>query len=124
MAHAMPDAAETERLLERDRGGDDTAFEHLFSRYRSYLRQVVEFRMNRKLRSRMDPSDVVQETAIEVFQRLDDYLARRPMPFRLWVRKTAHKRLLNLQRMHAETARRAVDREVPLPERSSLELAR
>ncbi len=45
------------------------------------------------------------------------------MPFHLWIRKTAYQRLLNLQRDHRR-ARRAVQREVALPDRSSLLLAR
>jgi RNA polymerase sigma-70 factor (ECF subfamily) len=46
------------------------------------------------------------------------------MPFHLWARKTAYERLLNLRRDHRKRARRSVDREVGLPDRSSLLLAR
>jgi RNA polymerase sigma-70 factor (ECF subfamily) len=66
----------------------------------------------------------VQETHLEAFRCLPDYLARRPMPFRLWLRKTAQQRLQVARRRHLEAARRAVRREVPLPEESSLLLAR
>jgi RNA polymerase sigma-70 factor (ECF subfamily) len=66
---------------------------------------------------------VVQETQLEAFCRLPDFLERRPMPFRLWLRKTAYERLLVARRQHLQAARRAVGREVPLPERSSLLLA-
>jgi RNA polymerase sigma-70 factor (ECF subfamily) len=52
-----------------------------------------------------------------------DFLERRPMPFRLWVRRTAYERLLDLRRHHTR-ARRSVEREVALPDRSSLLLAR
>jgi RNA polymerase sigma-70 factor (ECF subfamily) len=45
------------------------------------------------------------------------------MPFRLWLRKTACERLLKLREYHLDAARRSLDREVPLPERSSLLLA-
>ena len=53
------------------------------------------------LRARVDPSDVVQEAQMEVVRRMDDYLKRRPMPFRLWLCKTAKERLLNLRRDQA-----------------------
>jgi RNA polymerase sigma-70 factor (ECF subfamily) len=46
------------------------------------------------------------------------------MPFRLWLRKTAYERLLMLQRHHLQAQRRAVDREVALPDRSSVQLFR
>jgi RNA polymerase sigma-70 factor (ECF subfamily) len=83
----------------------------------------VELRLDPKLRPRVDASDVVQETQLEVFQRLADYLERRPMPFRLWLRKTAYERLEKIRRRHVETSRRTVEREVPLPDRSSLLIA-
>jgi RNA polymerase sigma-70 factor (ECF subfamily) len=64
-----------------------------------------------------------QEAQLEVVRRIDDFLARRPMPFHLWVRKTAYERLLELHKHHRR-ARRAVAREQALPCRSSLLLAR
>jgi RNA polymerase sigma-70 factor (ECF subfamily) len=76
------------------------------------------------VRSRIDPSDVVQEVQLEVTQRMDDFLEHSPMPFHLWVRKTAYERLLKIHRDHRQRARRSVDREVALPDHSSLLLAR
>src|SRR5438128_11978310 len=123
MALVSPDSSETTRLLEQIRDGDRDAFEKLFARHRPYLRQVVSLRLDPKLRARVDASDVVQETHLEAVRRLADYLERRPMPFRLWLRKTAYERLLKVHRHHAAD-RRNVAREVPLPDRSSLFLAR
>jgi RNA polymerase sigma-70 factor (ECF subfamily) len=124
MPEVTPDSAETQRLLRRIHGGDRQAFEKLFARHRPYLRQVVDLRLDPKVRARVDPSDVVQETHLEAFRRLPDYLERRPMPFRLWLRKTAYERLLMLQRHHVQAQRRAIGREVALPDRSSVQLFR
>jgi RNA polymerase sigma-70 factor, ECF subfamily len=118
-----PDSADTQELLEQAAQGDRRAFERLFARYRDYLRQIIEMRLEPQLRARVDASDVVQEAQLEAFRRLGDYLQRRPMPFRLWLRKTACERLLMLRRQH-EAACRAVGREAALPEESSLQLAR
>lgn len=46
------------------------------------------------------------------------------MPFQLWLQKTAHERLIKVREHHREAARRSVDREVPLPDQTSLELFR
>jgi RNA polymerase sigma-70 factor (ECF subfamily) len=124
MGDLVPDSAETGRLLERVQAGDRDAFEQLFARYRLNLVRVVEARLDGKLRARVDPSDIVQETQMEAYRRLPDYLARRPMPFRLWLRKTAQERLLMARRRHIDARWRSVMREVPLPEQSSLLLAR
>src|SRR5262249_27067646 len=76
------------------------------------------------VRARLDPSDLVQEAQLEVARRMDDFLERRPMPFHLWVRKTAYQRLLNARRDHRQRARRSVDPDVPLADRSSPLLVR
>src|SRR5260370_18845022 len=123
MDGVQPDSVETQSLLLQADSGDRQAFEELFARHRAALRRAVELRLDAKLRARVDPSDVVQETQLEAFQRLPDYLERRPMPFRLWLRKTAYQRLLKVQRQHLKTAKRAAGREVPLPQESSLLLA-
>ena len=123
MADPAPDSADTREQLERAAAGDPAAFEELFARYRDFLRLVVQLRMDRRLQARIDPSDVVQEVQLDAFRRLRDFLDRRPMPFRLWLRKTTQERLLKVQRRHLETGRRDAGREVPLPEQSSLLLA-
>jgi RNA polymerase sigma-70 factor (ECF subfamily) len=123
MASPTPDSAETYELLEQASAGDRNALEQLFCRYRPALRRFIELRLDAGLRQRVDASDVVQEAELEAYRRLQDFLRRRPMPFALWLRKTAYERLLKARR-HAGAGRRAVACEVPLPDRSSLFLAR
>ena len=123
MDSGYSDSAETLRLLERFALGDRSAFGELFERYRDELRRVVAMRLDQQVRARLDPSDVVQETQLEAYRRLDDYLARRPMPLGLWLRKTAHERLLMLHEKHFAD-RRSVRREALFPERTSLNLVR
>jgi RNA polymerase sigma-70 factor (ECF subfamily) len=118
-----PDSEETQDLLRRAQAGETRAIEELLAGYRAYLRQFVELRLDPKLRSRVDPSDVVQETQMEAARRLKGYLEGPPVPFRLWLRQIAQDRLLNMHRRHVTTARRALGREQALPERSSLLLA-
>jgi RNA polymerase sigma-70 factor (ECF subfamily) len=123
MAEVLPDSTETHDLLQQARAGDRRSFDCLFERHRAFLEQRLAGRLDPKLRPRLDPSDVVQEAHLEAYRRFADYLQRQPMPFRLWLWKTAYERLLNLRRDHVEAARRAVTREVPLPEHSSEQLA-
>ncbi len=119
MQAPTPNSAETDRLLQRAQAGDRRAFEELFARYRPYLEQVIALRLDARLRRRLDPSDGVQEAQIDAFRRLPDFLRRQPMPFRLWLRKTAPERLLKLREQHIDAARRSVEREERLPDHSS-----
>jgi RNA polymerase sigma-70 factor, ECF subfamily len=119
MPDVQPDSAETCALLDRVQRGDEQARDALLARHRPDLRSFVEVHLDPRLRARIDPSDVVQDGQMEAARRLGDYLSRRPMPFRLWLRKTVYQRLLNLRRDHLRK-RRSVRREVALPDRSSL----
>ncbi len=124
MAEVRPDSAETDGLLERVARHDADALQELLTHHRPGLRDFIELHLDPRLRARLDPSDVVQETQMELVRRMEDFLAQRPMPFRLWMRKKAYERLLNLRRDHLLRERRSVRREVALPDRSSLVLAR
>ena len=123
MDESNANSTETGRLVALAAAGEPGAFERLFSRHRSYLRKAIEMRLDDRMRPRLDASDVLQETQMEVTRRLPDYLQRRPMPLRLWFRKTAHERLTKLREQHVLAEKRAVGREARLPRRSSMHLA-
>jgi RNA polymerase sigma-70 factor (ECF subfamily) len=124
VSQVQPDSPETDGLLEAVRRGERQALDRLLIRHRDELRFFVEMRIDPRLAARVDASDVVQEAQVEMVRRIDDFLKRRPMPFRLWARKTAYERLHDLHRHHIKRARRSVLREAALPERSSLLLVR
>jgi RNA polymerase sigma-70 factor (ECF subfamily) len=123
MPDVQQDSAQTCALLERLRTGDRAALDELLAQHRPALAEFVEIHLDPRLRARVDPSDVVQEAQMELVRRMDDFLRKRPMPFRLWLRKKGYERLLNLRRDHLTRQRRSVLREAALPDRSSLLLA-
>jgi RNA polymerase sigma-70 factor (ECF subfamily) len=124
MTEVKPDSTATRALLEEIRRGDARALDSLLEHFRPELRAFIESHFDPRLRARVDPSDIVQETQMEVVRRMDDFLAHQPMPFRLWLRKKAIDRLLNLRRDHLARARRSVAREQAFPDRSSLLVVR
>ena len=110
---------DTRALLERLGNGEAEAGDQLLCQHRDELWRQIELRLDRRLRRRVDPSDVVQEAQLEALRRLPDYLRRRPMPFRLWLRKIAHERLIMAHRRHAVAGCRSIGRNIALPTRSS-----
>src|SRR5262249_39939764 len=112
--NATPEEAEeTQELLLRIQGGDPLAFDELFARHRALVHRAVARRIEPSLRSRVDPSDVVQEAQLDAALRLADFIKRRAMPFRLWIFRTAVPRVFKVQR-RATAARRDAGRDRPL----------
>ena len=123
MTEVKPDSAQTCALLERAGAGDRQARDELLGRYQQSLHDFVDLHLDPAVRARVGVSDIIQDAQIVVARRLGDYLRRRPMPFHLWVRKTAYQRLLDTHRTHRRACR-SVRREQTLPDRSSLALTR
>jgi RNA polymerase sigma-70 factor (ECF subfamily) len=89
---------------------------------------MVAFRLDQRLRGRIDPSDVIQETYLEAWKHLAEYLQQPAMPFFLWLRGIAGNKLRELHRHHLGTQLRDAGREVSLhrgtlPETTSAALA-
>ena len=125
----MPgEASDHEELLERARGGDCAALAELFERHRGRLEQMVRLRLDQRLRGRLDPADVLQETYLDVARRFKEYAADPPLPFFLWLRSLAGQRLIDLHRQHLGAKMRDAGLEVSLyrgdfPRASSASLA-
>jgi RNA polymerase sigma-70 factor (ECF subfamily) len=79
-------SADTEALLNRAQEGDASAVQRLLTLYRGDLKRMVVLRMDSRLMGRIDPSDVVQEAAIEAARKLPEYLQRRDCAFYPWLR--------------------------------------
>jgi RNA polymerase sigma-70 factor, ECF subfamily len=122
MAEAEPD---TEQLLTRLAAGDLAARDALLQRHRARLGHMISMRLDRRLRPRVDPSDVLQDALTEANDKLGAYLRDRPLPFYPWLRQLAWQRMLQLHRWHVRTGKRSVAREegLPLADESALELA-
>ena len=99
-------------LLDIAAGGDQSAVRQLLERFRERLRTMVMLRMDQRLSSRIDPSDVVQDALAAAAEQLPEYLSQRPLPFYPWLRRLAWERLIWLHRRHVEAGKRSVKREV------------
>jgi RNA polymerase sigma-70 factor (ECF subfamily) len=125
----MPDdTSDTGRLVERLRRGDRQALTGLFERHRKRLRQMVELRMDPRLRGRVDAEDVLQDAFLDMMARVDSYVEGTDLPPFLWLRLVVGERLAICHRRHLGTKMRDAGQEVslyrdPLPQASSAALA-
>jgi RNA polymerase sigma-70 factor (ECF subfamily) len=98
----------------RVRSGDREALASLFGEHEGRLRRWVDRRLDPRLRGRLSPSDVVQETYLAAEARLDHFGERPEMPFAVWVRLLADQRLIDAHRRHLGAEARDACREVGL----------
>ena len=118
----MPEAEfNVDACLDALEQGDRSILPRLFDHFRPRLSQLVRMRRDGRLSARAESSDVLQETYLDVTQQIDGYLARRrEIDFYVWLRGITMQRLGKFHRYHLGTQRRAVGREIALPNRSSL----
>ena len=106
-------------LLVRIEGGDERAVTELFTRHRERLRQMIRLRLDRRLQGRIDSSDVLQDTYLEVARRARDYVARPDVPPFIWLRYLTGQTLLALHRHHLKVHMRDAGQEVSLRNRAT-----
>jgi RNA polymerase sigma-70 factor (ECF subfamily) len=101
------DTAETGDLITRARSGDDVARNRLLD-----ICRMVDARLDRRVRVRVDASDIVQDTLVDAWRRMDDYLEGCPLPFLAWLRQIAQERMIDTRRRHVLSQRRDITREL------------
>lgn len=95
----------------------------VFDQYRQRLRTVIELRMDPRLKARVDPSDVLQETYLDAAARWEKYEQDAPASPYFWLRFLAVQRLLILHRRHLQAQNRDARREVPIPPDAAVEVS-
>jgi RNA polymerase sigma-70 factor, ECF subfamily len=106
-------------LLLRIEGGDDRAMTEMFTRHRERLRQMIRLRLDRRLQGRIDSSDVLQDTFLEVARRAQEYVAHPDMPPFIWLRYLTGQTLSALHRHHLKVHMRDAGKEVSLRHRAT-----
>lgn len=85
----------TALLLERIRAGDERAVEALFRRYLQPLRRWAAGRLPQGARDLGDTQDLVQETLIQVFRRIEGFESRGPGALYAYLRESLMNRIRN-----------------------------
>lgn len=70
----------------------------LLEAQRQHLRRFVDCRINQKLVSRIDASDIIQEVYVRAFRGLENYLASPGVPPLIWLRRLSKQILCEAHR--------------------------
>ena len=120
----MDSESDVNQWLESLRGGQSVALLRLFDHYKPRLRRLIQLQMDARLATRAESEDVLQEAYLDAVRQVKSYVERQDVDFFVWLRGITMQRLMKFHRFHLQTQRRAVRREVALPDRSSVNLFR
>jgi len=104
---------QTEALLARAAAGDGAAWGELLSAHQEKLARMVAFRIDPRLRGRIDAADIVQDAFVQASAHRADYfraLAGDASLF-LWLRTVVNNKLVEVHRHHLGTHMRDAKRE-------------
>jgi RNA polymerase sigma-70 factor (ECF subfamily) len=103
----------TTPLLNRAAHGDADAWGALLAQHQGRLAQFIAFRLDPRLRGRIDAADVIQDAFIVATARRADFFGQSAQPLFLWLRWIVGNTLLELHRNHLGAQMRDAGREVP-----------
>ena len=102
----------TQSLVTLAKKGDKLAIEQLCRIYGERVRRIIRLRIDRKLRSKIDSVDVVQDALILAMGGLKDFTYKNEGDFLRWLSKIAENKLHDiLDKFYTE--KRDIRREIP-----------
>jgi RNA polymerase sigma-70 factor (ECF subfamily) len=105
----IPDAdLDPEQLVSLARAGDAFALGRLLERYRAYLMLLARLQIGRRLQSKADPSDVVQEAFLEAHRTFARFRGGSEGELLAWLRQILGSHLAVLVRRFLRTRGRDV----------------
>jgi RNA polymerase sigma factor (sigma-70 family) len=113
MDRVMAEPEATAALVERARRGDRVAFEALTSQVRSRLLDRIQGMVGQKLREKVDPEDVLQETFLRGLGSIERFEGRDEDAFLRWLDGIARNVVRNLGRKRLWKKELELTRDVP-----------
>ena len=101
-------------LIEQARRDEPGALDRLLESYRNYLRLAARTGIDRALRGKADPSDLVQESLLKAHGHFGQFHGRTEAEMVAWLRQILARNLADLARRYRGAASRRVAREQSL----------
>jgi len=109
LGRIMNNTPENERRMLIE--GGQTALASIFSTYQDRLERIVSFRLDPRIRGRIDAADILQEAYLEVSHRLQSFLDSTDVSFFVWLRQQTLQTLIDVHRRQFRQ-KRDVNREI------------
>jgi len=107
---------QSKQLIDEVRQGGSQRLGELLESYRNYLRLLATTQIDDKLRARLSPSDLVQETMLGAYRDFPQFRGGSERELLAWLRQILINRLHVFVQKHVLAAKRDVRREFSLEE--------
>ena len=107
----IQEGADPESLLALAKAGYGPALGRLLDRYRDHLTLVARLRVGRRLQTKLDVDDLLQEVSLEVHREIGRFRGDTEREFQAWLRQILASILSNQVRHYFGTLRRDPRRE-------------
>jgi RNA polymerase sigma-70 factor, ECF subfamily len=108
--------SEIDRLFTSARQGSSSCLGRLLTLYSNYLKLLVMTQLDSRLRSRVSPSDIVQESFFEAHRDFEQFRGHSTGEFVAWLRRIVVNNILRVVEQHLLTEKRDVRREISIEE--------
>jgi RNA polymerase sigma-70 factor (ECF subfamily) len=108
--------SEVDKLFTSARQGSSSCLGRLLALYTNYLKLLVAAQIDQRLRVRVSPSDIVQDTFFEAHRDFGQFRGQSTGEFVAWLRRIVVNNILRVVEQHVQAEKRDVRREVSLEE--------
>lgn len=107
-----PGPGDVKQLLAGARAGDADCLGWLLETYRNYLHLLASAQLNERLRRRINPSDLVQETFLRASRHFGEFCGSTEQEWLGWLRTILRRSVLKMVHRQVVARKRSVAREV------------
>lgn len=101
-------------LLDRAKSGSAADVGQLLSVYTQYLKTLANHQLDRRVRQRVSPSDLVQDTLLEAHRDFPNFRGKTTAELVSWLRRILIHNLIRASEHHLHTEKRDARREISL----------
>jgi RNA polymerase sigma-70 factor, ECF subfamily len=105
---------EIDKLFASAQAGNTSCLGRLLTLYSNYLKLLIAAQLDDRLRVRVSPSDIVQETFFEAHRDFAQFRGQTPGEFVAWLRRILVNNILRVVEQHLLAEKRDVRREISL----------
>src|SRR5215510_9308402 len=120
VADLQADVESTFVLLDLARAGDGRALDRLFTRYITPLRRFAHGRLPSSARDLLDTNDLVQDTLLQTFKRIEDFQPQREGALLAYLRQAIVNKVRDeIRRRARRPASETLDEAAPVAQAAS-----